>query len=74
VKALAASLERLIAAPISAWAAMGAAARAHIEKHYNVRTQIARLGDLYERLAGAVDQIGSTGGTAWISFFAWAIS
>jgi colanic acid/amylovoran biosynthesis glycosyltransferase len=74
VKALAANLERLITAPVSVWEAMGAAARAHIEKHYNVRTQVARLEDLYERLTGAVAQIGSTGGTAWISFFAWAIS
>ena len=74
VKALAANLERLITAPASVWEAMGTAARAHIEKHYNVRTQVARLEGLYERLAGALAQIGSMGGTAWISFFAWAIS
>jgi uncharacterized membrane protein len=53
---------------------MGRAARAHIEKEYNVRTQIARLEALYERLSGVLGQIGSTGGTAWISFCAWAFS
>jgi len=39
-----------------------------------VCTQVACLEGLYERLTGALAQIGSTGGTAWISFFAWAIS
>lgn len=73
VEAIAASLERLITAP-QVWEAMGTAARAHIEKDYNVRTQVTRLEGLYERLVGALSQTGSTGGTAWISFFAWAIS
>jgi colanic acid/amylovoran biosynthesis glycosyltransferase len=74
VEALTANLERLITAPASVWETMGAAARAHIEKHYNVRTQVAHLEGLYERLVGALGQIGSTGGTVWISFLAWAIS
>jgi colanic acid/amylovoran biosynthesis glycosyltransferase len=74
VDGIAASLERMIAAPAGVWDAMGRAARAHIEKEYNVRTQIARLETLYERLRGAIVQIGSTGGTAWISFCAWAFS
>jgi colanic acid/amylovoran biosynthesis glycosyltransferase len=73
VESIAANLERLITAP-QVWEAMGTAARAHIEKEYNVRTQIVRLEGLYDRLAGALNQMGSTGGTAWISFFAWAIS
>jgi len=51
VEALAANLDRLITAPAQVWEAMGSAARAHVEKHYNVRTQGARLEGLYERLA-----------------------
>ena len=39
-----------------------------------VVAQVARLEGLYERPTGALAQIGSTGGTAWMSFFAWAIS
>jgi len=74
VEALAANLERLITSPSRVWEAMSVAARTHIEKNYNVRTQIARLEGLYERLVGALGQMGSTGGTAWMSFFAWAIS
>jgi glycosyltransferase involved in cell wall biosynthesis len=74
VDGIAASLERMITAPARVWEAMGRAARAHIEKEYNVRTQIARLEALYERLSGVLGQIGSTGGTAWISFCAWAFS
>lgn len=74
VDGVAACLERMIAAPARVWEAMGRAARAHVEKEYNVRTQIARLETLYERLAGALGQMGSTGGTAWISFCAWAFS
>ena len=74
VDGIAASLERMITAPARVWEAMGRAARAHIEKEYNVRTQIARLEALYERLSGVLGQIGSTGGTAWISLCAWAFS
>jgi len=74
VEALAANLERMITAPARVWSEMSIAARTHIEKHYNVRTQIDRLEGLYERLSGALAQMGSTGGTAWMSFFAWAIS
>lgn len=74
VDGIAANLERMITAPGRVWEAMGRAARAHIEKEYNVRTQIARLETLYERLTGALGQIGSTGGTAWISFCAWAFA
>jgi len=51
VEALAANLDRLITAPAQVWEAMGFAARAHVEKHYNVRTQVDRLEGLYERLA-----------------------
>ncbi len=51
VEALAANLDRLITAPAQVWEAMGSAARAHVEKHYNVRTQGARLEGVYERLA-----------------------
>ena len=74
VPALAANLERMLDAPARVWSEMSTAARAHIDKHYNVRTQVGRLEGLYERLVGALDQIGSTGGTVWMSFFAWAIS
>ena len=74
LEALTTNLERMIIAPASVWEAMSTAARAHIEKHYNVRTQLGRLEGLYKRLVGMLGQMGSTGGTVWISFFAWAIS
>jgi hypothetical protein len=45
----------LITAPAQVWEAMGSAARTHVEKHYNVRTQVARLEGLYERL---VERVG----------------
>lgn len=73
VDSLAANLERMVAEP-TRWESMGRAARAHIEEHYNVRTQVARLEERYDSLAGVCRQIGSTGGMAWISFFACAIA
>ena len=49
VDALAANLERLINEP-TRWESMGRAARAHVEEHDNVRTQVARLEIIYDAL------------------------
>jgi hypothetical protein len=35
---------------------MGSAARAHVEKHYNVGTQVARLEGLYDCLVERLDR------------------
>ncbi len=51
VEGLAAALETLLAAP-STWAAMGRAARAHVEANFSIRTQVARLESHYAALLG----------------------
>jgi glycosyltransferase involved in cell wall biosynthesis len=54
VEGLAANLERLVADPGS-WYRMGSAGRAHIERNYNIRTQVERLEGLYSAVAGRVN-------------------
>lgn len=49
IEALAANLEFLVTHP-EAWAEMGRHARAHIEKEYNVKTQVRRLEGIYSAL------------------------
>jgi colanic acid/amylovoran biosynthesis glycosyltransferase len=43
------NLTKLIVTP-ALWESMGAAGRAHVEKHHDLRTQAARLEDLYDRV------------------------
>ena len=46
IAALAENLARLIERPED-WERMGRAARAHVEKHFEIRTQMARLEEIY---------------------------
>jgi colanic acid/amylovoran biosynthesis glycosyltransferase len=49
VTALAACLDRLLRSP-ERWGAMGRAGRAHVEKQFNIRTQVERMNGLYSEL------------------------
>jgi colanic acid/amylovoran biosynthesis glycosyltransferase len=43
------NLDRLVSTP-TLWESMGAEGRAHVEAHYNIQTQVAKLESLYNRL------------------------
>jgi colanic acid/amylovoran/stewartan biosynthesis glycosyltransferase WcaL/AmsK/CpsK len=49
LKTLTCNLTQLILTP-SRWESMGTAGRAHIEEHHNLRTQAAKLENLYDRV------------------------
>jgi colanic acid/amylovoran biosynthesis glycosyltransferase len=49
--ALTGNLQRLVADP-DLWGPMGCAGRAHVEKNHSIQTQIAKLENIYESLAG----------------------
>jgi colanic acid/amylovoran biosynthesis glycosyltransferase len=49
LKTLTYNLTQLVLTP-ARWESMGAAGRAHIEEHHNLRTQAAKLEDLYDRV------------------------
>jgi colanic acid/amylovoran biosynthesis glycosyltransferase len=51
VDALADRLERLIAEP-GLWPKFGEAGRAHVEREYNIKTQVGKLEDIYDGLLG----------------------